>query len=500
MASPVSSQLKKYLLVSGIYFFLLLLFIISGYLIHKYLMGQSNLGIADFEYFLILGMLPIIFTGLLIAFTLPFINQGLFQKTKKIFQAENNSELNNISDLKDAKGLKDTDLTYQHKSINALLTISETGENPVQLKLVLHQALRVVQDVTGFSTIVIRLLDVKKKFLRIAAQQGMSVSMLDELESVEADKGIVSRAINSLWPVPIEDLAMEDPEWVGVSPALSGFRSVVCIPLVSGQEAIGSMELASKTQYSWNLDELRWLALVGRIIGSIANRVSLTEHLRDFAALQERSRLAQELHDGLVQVIGSIRLWSEDARESLESKEYTSAQQAVTRIESLSSDAYASLRDELLGLRDTLDSNRDLPSVIKEYLSRFKRQWGIETRLMVDESEGAKTNLVISPATEIQLLRIFQEALTNTRRHAEATKVDVCLSADNDYLRITIQDNGRGFYPDKVSGDHLGINIMRERAASVQGNITLESEPGLGTKIQIVLPRQHVNNDSGRDD
>jgi two-component system nitrate/nitrite sensor histidine kinase NarX len=322
--------------------------------------------------------------------------------------------------------------------------------------------------------------------------------MLDELESVEADQGIVNIAINSLWPVPVEDLAKEDPSQVGVSPAMSGFRSVVCIPLVSGQEAIGTMELGSKTQYSWNLDELRWLALVGRIIGSIAHRVSLTEHLRDFAALQERSRLAQELHDGFVQVIGSIRLWSEEARESLESKEYTSAQQAVTRIESLSSDAYASLRDELLGLRDTLDSNRDLPSVIKEYLSRFKRQWGIETRMEVDESEGAKTNLAISPATEIQLLRIFQEALTNTRRHAEATKVDVCLSADNDHLRITIQDNGRGFYPDKVGGDHLGINIMRERAASVQGNIKLESEPGLGTKIQIELPRQQIGIDARR--
>lgn len=467
---------------------LLLLSILIGavLLTNSFLLNQPTRSISRIEYYPILGVFILMFVGLFVVITQPLLDRVL-RSTKSKNLAKSDKTTRSF----------EANLEFQQKSIAALLSISESRGNFLPLDQVFHHALRVVQEVTGFSTVVIRLYDLDTQTVKIAAQQGMSPSMQNELASVSIDSQIAGEACRSFWPVPIEDLAAEDASIVGASPVTSGFRSLICIPLVSGEIPIGTMELASKTPHKWSQDEIHWLALVGRAIGSIVHRVRLTEHLRDYAALQERSRLAQELHDGLVQLIGSINLWSQEAHEAILAEDYAATQDAISRIETFSSDAYASLREELLGLRDTFDSDRDLLSAIREYMSRFKRQWGIDVELFIDESMDSKISQIISPAAEIQLLRIIQEAMTNVRRHAQATKVTINVLADEKYLHMRIEDNGQGFQINEVDGSHLGLNIMRERVASVEGIIKLESNPGSGTKILVQIPRQKIGIVSG---
>ena len=459
---------------------LLLLFVGVILLTNNFLFKPPSTSLSRIEYYGILGVILLMFTGVFIIVTWLFIIQ-----ISELIKA---NHLENSDPPSEAGG---DDLVFQQKSITALLSISESRGNLLPLDQVFHHALRVVQEVTGFNTVVIRLYDEKIQGLKIAAQQGMSLSMQRELAVVSVNNPIAGEALRSFWPVPVEDLAIEDTSFVGASSVSSGFRSVICIPLVSGDVPVGTMDLGAKEPHQWTQDELRWLALVGRTIGSIVHRVRLTEHLRDFAALQERSRLAQELHDGLVQLVGSINMWSKEAKDAISEQDYLATQDAISRIETFSSDAYASLREELLGLRDTFDSDRDFLSVIREYLSRFQRQWGIDTQLKIDESND-KISQLISPAAEIQLLRVIQEALTNVRRHAEATKVMMTIVSDEENLKIQIEDNGQGFVFSEVQGDHLGLSIMRERITSVGGNINVESEPGSGTRIHIEVPRQEI--------
>ena len=470
-----NSKFQRTLLLLGGGLLLLSIFIGAALLTNNFLLEQPNRSISKTEYYLILGVFLAMFVGLFIVMTQPLLNQAL-----PLIRSKNPAKSSGAVKSYEA------DLAFQQKSITALLSISETRGNFLPLDQVFHHALRVVQEVTGFNTVVIRLYDEKTQTFRIAAQQGMSLAMEKELAVSHITNPILGEASRSFWPVPINDLAAEDVSMIGISPTVSGFRSLVCIPLVSGEILIGTIELGSKMPHHWSQDELRWLALVGRAIGSIVHQVRLTEHLRDFAALQERSRLAQELHDGLVQLIGSINMWSQEAQEAFTAEDYPAIQVAISQIEALSSDAYASLREELLGLRDTFDSDRDLLSVIREYLSRFKRQWGIEVELI---TEDLKISQIISPAAEVQLLRVIQESMTNVRRHAQATKVTINILVDEKHLNIKIEDNGQGFQINEVEGNHLGLNIMRERIASVEGTIKLESEPGSGTKIQVEIPR-----------
>jgi two-component system nitrate/nitrite sensor histidine kinase NarX len=121
-----------------------------------------------------------------------------------------------------------------------------------------------------------------------------------------------------------------------------------------------------------------------------------------------------------------------------------------------------------------------------EFLSRFQRQWGIEAKLLLEE----KRPYSAPPVVEIQLLRIVQEAVTNVRRHAEASHVIVKLNQDENWLYVSVEDDGRGFYREKeMDESKLGLSIMRERASSVGGNVTVDSIPGSGTTVHIEMPR-----------
>jgi two-component system nitrate/nitrite sensor histidine kinase NarX len=120
-------------------------------------------------------------------------------------------------------------------------------------------------------------------------------------------------------------------------------------------------------------------------------------------------------------------------------------------------------------------------------LDRFQRQWGIaaSVELIGDEGEWA-----ITPQVELQLLRIVQEAIANVHRHAHASTVKVRLKKEGDDLSLEIQDDGKGFDPDHVGEDQIGLRIMRERAESIGGILSLDVHQHQGTRITIWVPTQ----------
>jgi two-component system nitrate/nitrite sensor histidine kinase NarX len=227
--------------------------------------------------------------------------------------------------------------------------------------------------------------------------------------------------------------------------------------------------------------------LAQNVVVAIEN-ATLYNQVRSMTATEERRWLAQEIHDGLAQLIGSLRLWSEEARISLEENDLGAAMKTIQRIETGARDAYTSLRDEMLGLRDSDFSKKDILEVISEYLNRFQRQWSIQTQLHLKESAKNLQPWPVSNAAEVQLLRILQEGLTNIRRHARASSVSVTIAIEEGLLKIQVEDDGVGFDMERPPEDRLGLRIMRERAAVVGGTISISSHVGVGTKLEIHLP------------
>jgi two-component system nitrate/nitrite sensor histidine kinase NarX len=385
------------------------------------------------------------------------------------------------------------ELAEQHRKIDTIFSLQFEADNPPSLEKFFRQALGIVQQVTGFDSITMRLYEPGTRTFRIMAQKGMTSEMLADLQTLPAESGFHAEIVQTHQPAFTSDMS-GDPRMASSAPVREGYQSLVCIPLLAQDNLVGSIQLATREKILWSPDELRWLAVIGRRIGSLIQAIQLSERIRDMAVLEERSRIAQEIHDGFAQLVGSLRLWSEEAMLSLKKNELVDVQNTLQKIEANARDAYASLRIEILGLRESIFPGKELSSIIAEYLRRYQRQYGILTQLAKDESFIEP--LPISPAAEIQLLRIIQEGLTNVRRHANAHNLSVEMSNLPGSLEIKIRDDGSGFNLENIPDDRLGLKIMRERASSIGGTISIDSRQGSGTRLEIRIPMNTISKKS----
>ena len=200
----------------------------------------------------------------------------------------------------------------------------------------------------------------------------------------------------------------------------------------------------------------------------------------------ERDRIARELHDSLAQVLGVIHL----QLRSLESRAKDEASHAMaaelSSIAETADEAYRDVREAILGLRETVREDDGLEGSLREYLRKYSRQTGIATHL---ECEG-DTRRALSPRAEVQLLRVVQEALTNTRKHSSAHRATVRIDAQAAGTTVTIEDDGLGFDPTTVASSMeggFGMASMRERVEQIGGTLAVHTAPNEGTRIIVRL-------------
>jgi PAS domain S-box-containing protein len=241
-------------------------------------------------------------------------------------------------------------------------------------------------------------------------------------------------------------------------------------------------------------------------------RAQSLQQQRALAVLEERERLAQELHDSLGQVLGYVNVQAQAARELLSSGRTMEADAHLARLAVIAQDAHTDVREYILGVKATLSLERGFFTTLDQYLQRFEQHYEIQTEWINpdDLAEGA-----LEPVIEVQLLRIIQEALTNARKHAAARQVRVSFAAQGDQALVTVEDDGRGFDPASLAGPHptspqklggtkggqeatgegvhFGLRIMRERAEAVGGSLQVHSAPGQGAKVIVQVPLRLVD-------
>lgn len=216
---------------------------------------------------------------------------------------------------------------------------------------------------------------------------------------------------------------------------------------------------------------------------ALANRRLAAENAR-VAVLEERDRIARELHDGLAQMLAAITLQSARVRVSLADGNALAVRVAADRIEEASSTAYEDVREAIVGLR--VGVGTDFLSALRQTTDRFEDATGIVVTL-----HGANFPCGVTPTAELQLLRVMQECLTNVRKHAHATAVEIRVVASDKGVEVTVHDNGSGFDPGAVprgGRHHFGLLIMRERIDSLGGRLVVCSAPGDGTTIRVAIP------------
>ncbi len=208
------------------------------------------------------------------------------------------------------------------------------------------------------------------------------------------------------------------------------------------------------------------------------DRLRVTEAER--AALEERSRLAREIHDGLAQHLWFAKLKFERLASSVSEEERPLAGEVGHALDA----AIVEARQALITMRTSLDA--DLP--LSEMLTRTVDDFGLRSGLAVTFSASPGLPTALPPRQQIELLRIVQEALTNVRKHADATVARVRADVQGRDMTVAISDNGRGFEPATASDRGLGLQGMEERARLLGGTLRVTSEPQGGTTIEVIVP------------
>jgi signal transduction histidine kinase len=262
-------------------------------------------------------------------------------------------------------------------------------------------------------------------------------------------------------------------------------RSLLAVPIPCKSPFLGNLYLTEKLQGAeFTMDDEETLVRFALQAALAIDNAHLHEQVADLAVAQERLRIAHEMHDGLAQVLGYVNTKVQAAEAYLKREKTEEAGVQLRELATAARQAYADVRESIVGLR-ALPGKRSLEEVLREYVSAFEQLSGVETSL----SFGAMAHLPTSH--ELQLVRIVQEALTNVRKHARASKAEVDIRRNATTLVATVIDNGVGFNSSlraRTEFPQFGLSTMRERAESIGGSLTIDSTPGGGTTVRLDLP------------
>jgi PAS domain S-box-containing protein len=214
----------------------------------------------------------------------------------------------------------------------------------------------------------------------------------------------------------------------------------------------------------------------------------IIEQQRMVAKLQEREHLARELHDGIGQILGYVSIQAQTALKWIQNGNADKAGSVLGRIAEVAKDAHADIRESILTLRVGSEKKKSFTQSLKNYLDRFQANFGIRTELSISPNIDEST---FDPALEAQLIRVVQEALTNSRKHSGAQTLKVSVELNTSKALITVTDDGKGFDAsqiDSCNGSHFGLVFMRERMAEIGGSLTIVSVPNGGTVLKLEAP------------
>lgn len=254
------------------------------------------------------------------------------------------------------------------------------------------------------------------------------------------------------------------------------------IPVRADGRVIGVMTFFSRQSRHLDRNLLNVLDTVGSQIGLFIERKRAEqaerEQARAVAAMEERQRLARDLHDSVTQSLFSANVIAQMLPVLWERKP-DSIQPNLAELQQLTHDALSEMRALLVELRPSPLAHGDLGELLRNLVNTVARRCALDISLTVDIC----TNLRVDD--QIALYRIAQEALNNIAKHADASQAAVSVAVWDDGLCLTVEDDGRGFDPNSVPCNHFGLEVMHERAAGIGAALVLDSAPGRGTRLRV---------------
>ena len=370
-------------------------------------------------------------------------------------------------------------------SLEIIYDVAASINNSRDLDDLLSRFLLTLKDVVHAKAAVVRLLTDDNQ-MRLVASVGLDDDLMEKEQLIPSDECLCGIAFRD-GDILFQDNVQQCNKIIGREFFDQSQKDIgmIAVPLQYRGNTLGVYNLFVSNREFHNQDEIEdLLTSIGRHLGMAIDKARSEDEANRLSLMEERNRLAHELHDSLAQTLASLRFQIRVLDETIRGGKEPDVWHELEKIENNIDEAYSELRELITHFRAPIDKRGLIPAV-EHLIERFQYQTDISIFLQKE------WNVLQLPASiEVQALRIIQESLNNIRKHSQAHTVRVILRSDTQGdCRILIEDDGIGIteVPDAnvTLGDHLGLSIMHERAKRIGGTVEIESEPNEGTRILL---------------
>jgi two-component system NarL family sensor kinase len=385
------------------------------------------------------------------------------------------------------------DLERRNHELSVLNEIARELNRSVELDQALGFTLEQVADLLGLRTGWIWLMDESSPEPYLAAARNLPPALADDPRRMDGSG--YCYCLDTYKRGDLEGAAnvnvLTCSRLSGLVDGTGGLRYHASIPLYAGEKKLGVMNVASPEWRGLSPEDLQLLSTVGDLLAIAVERARLFDRSARLGAVEERNRLAREIHDTLAQGLTATGLQLESAEALLETgSDAEKARAALSRALSLTRANLEEARRSVLDLRAAPLEGRTLPEALGALVDRWEAETGVAARF-----KTVNAGRPLPPSVEVALYRVCQEALANVARHAGAGRVTVRLVATPEAVSLTIEDDGRGFDPSRVAGDRHGLVGMRERVEMLGGGLDVRGLPGAGSRIEATVPLEGLEHE-----
>ncbi len=380
------------------------------------------------------------------------------------------------------------ELQRRNRELSILNTIADALNRQVDLRQALQTTLAQVADLFSLETGWVFLVRPDDNSY-LAAAQNLPNVFVDEPQRMEGD----CYCLESFFAGDMDGAANVNiitcTRLKHIVAIADGLRYHASIPLYAqgegvGRRKLGVLNVASAVWRDLSDDDLQLLHTIGDMVGIAVERAQLFERSAETGALEERNRLAREIHDTLAQGMAAISMQLETADELLnQTTNQQRAQAAIQQALKLTRANLEEARRSVLDLRAVPLEGRTLCEALISLLKDFETHTKIKTHF-----DGAGTHRPLPARIEVTLYRIAQEALANASSHAQARQLTLQMNMTPDHVAMVVEDDGIGFDPSQPMPHRFGLIGMSERARLAGGALEVKSCPGEGTRVEVTLP------------
>jgi len=372
---------------------------------------------------------------------------------------------------------KQVDVRTQH--LSTLYHINAIASERLDLRSILEQVLKILLESMNNAGGAIHLAHPAGHELHLYAQQNLPPALAADLDSLSLRDSLWRSLVDSTSPLVVPDVRNDERLMASFLAGRQEFaRAYIGTPVRAKGQLLGLLSIFNSTPQDYTIDDITLLMTIADQVGIFVERARLVQQAEQAAVVEERQRLARELHDSVTQLLYSQVLFAGAGLKVLNQGNLPLIRQHLSRIDQGAQQALKEMRLLVYELRPSDYLEEGLQGALQRRLDAVEKRTGMNARLLVSGE------LNLDESTEMALYRIAQEALNNTLKHAGATAVSVEIRSSPGRVELEIADNGSGFnLQDKAAAGGMGLITMQERTTALNGSLRILTQPGNGTRV-----------------